>query len=74
MGNNNSSTNKSEIVGFRVKEIRKGSPAAKSGLILTSDFVLSANGRTLRTMEPTAIADLFKVIYYTAPLSKMSLF
>lgn len=62
MGNRLAASEKEdELVGFRVKEIKRQSPAAKSGLILSSDYVLSANGRTLRLMEPAAIADLVKV-------------
>lgn len=62
MGNNKSSQKETEeMVGFRVKEIKKLSPAAKCGLMLSSDYVLSAGGKTLRNMEPAAIAELIKV-------------
>lgn len=61
MGNGTSSSDADDYFGFRVKEIRKLSPAAKSGLISNSDYVLSANGKTLKNMESTAIAELIRV-------------
>lgn len=61
MGNKAPAGQNEPMAGFRVKEIRKLSPAAKCGLLLSADYILSANGKSLKTMDPSSIAELIKV-------------
>ena len=48
--------------GFRVVEIENNSPGSRSGLILDTDFILAANGKMLRKMNPDAMKVLVQVV------------
>jgi S1-C subfamily serine protease len=49
MGNTNNPF--SDQYGFRVVEIKDGSPAHKSGLQISTDYIMCFNGRNLNEME-----------------------
>ena len=57
---NGSSHEESEKVGYRVLGVQPNSPAEKGGLVSFFDFIISANGIPLKTLDSTFI-DLIKV-------------
>lgn len=60
MGNNSSSEEDLQKVGYRVLGVQANSPAAKGGLVSFFDFIVQANGIPLRVLDSTFI-DLIKV-------------
>jgi C-terminal processing protease CtpA/Prc len=63
MGNSSGSTvEHSDKVGYRVLGVQPESPAAKGGLVSFFDFIVSANGVPLRSLDTTFI-EIIKVDY-----------
>jgi C-terminal processing protease CtpA/Prc len=59
MGNTNNPY--ADQYGFRVIELKASSPAEKAGLTVSSDFIISINGKYLNDLETSEITRLVAV-------------